>query len=130
MGKKGMDLDAIATLVEKHNLVSKSGSGKKNECWAAIAQDYNDEKGEEDAKTAKQLQNRWNDYQSKLKKKASDLKAHRNGTGGGPTPNELLLTEEEERHRSIGNSVNTTYQSEFDSENDFNLKKYCVPIWL
>ena len=113
-----IDLDVISILVEKYDLASKTYSADRTQAWKSIASDYNEETSQ--TKTPKQLQSRWNDYQAKLRKKASELKAYRNGTGGGEIPKKLVLSEVEQKHLAIGNSVNKTYTSIHDSENDFN----------
>ena len=109
--------DIVSELVEKHDLNGKSGSKPKSECWKRIAQEFNEENQSEfGIKTVKQLQNGWNNHLSRLKEKMSKIKAESKKTGGGTMPKNLKLTEEEQRHLCIGNAVNKTYESQFDSD--------------
>ena len=119
--------DTVCDLVEKHKLNDQKGKKDpkvRSKIWQRITAEYNAEhQSVAGPKTQDQLQNGWNNYLSRLKKRTSEHKAETKKTGGGQMSKALDLDEDEQRHVCIGNAVNKTYETEFDSEHEEKSKK-------
>ncbi|CAH0556512.1 unnamed protein product [Brassicogethes aeneus] len=94
---------------------------QKNEAWVEISKQFNAESGGQ-PRSYKVLKEKWNNMKRNTTKSIAKIKKHMGGTGGGPSCNETLSSQETAVLEIIGDRLTGMY-SECDSDIPKNAPK-------
>lgn len=112
--------EILVSLVKKYENVVESRksdsimNSEKWKTWEKIAYEFNGILGEN--KSASCLRTKFNNMKKQAKKKFADEKVYTQGTGGGPPPKLIKVTDTENVIRDILGNTLTGYPSEFDGD--------------